>query len=522
VLDLRSPADLRKFRRIGDEVSALVRQFKGSLAAEHGVGMARTEYMPEQVGEALLGAMREIKHSFDPHNLFNPGKIIPDESFAFDTRLRLVAEDVAPAPFPGILAFAARDGSFNANLDQCNGCGGCRKETPSMCPTFLVTGDEGLSTRGRANIIRAAIENRFNHGQDPLECKELETVLNTCLSCKACVVECPSNVNLPLLKAELLHARIKRSGLSLKQRVFSGVDLLGAVGCAFPWLANQVLDSFLVRTFGLKVLGIGYHRPLPHYAKRRFDKWFKSRPKISAPAPRGRVVLWDDTFVRYHEPHVGAAAVKVLEAAGFEVSIVRGRKCCGRPAFSQGHLDRVLKLGRHNLALLENDVEQPPIIFLEPSCYTMFAEDYIELKLENASRVALRCFMFEDFIERLLGEEPDALRFKPRGGRLIIHAHCHLKSRMNPGFLKTLAERIPEREVTLLNSGCCGMAGAFGMLKNNYELSLKVAEPLMQQIRGQPFGTSVVASGTSCRQQISHLAPIRPRHMAEVLAESLI
>jgi Fe-S oxidoreductase len=234
------------------------------------------------------------------------------------------------------------------------------------------------------------------------------------------------------------------------------------------------------------------------------------------------VVLWDDTFVRYHEPHVGAAAVKVLEAAGFEVSIVRGRKCCGRPAFSQGHLDRVLKLGRHNLALLENDVEQPPIIFLEPSCYTMFAEDYIELKLENASRVALRCFMFEDFIERLLGEEPDALRFKPRGGRLIIHAHCHLKSRMNPGFLKTLAERIPEREVTLLNSGCCGMAGAFGMLKNNYELSLKVAEPLMQQIRGQPFGTSVVASGTSCRQQISHLAPIRPRHMAEVLAESLI
>jgi FAD/FMN-containing dehydrogenase/Fe-S oxidoreductase len=520
VLDLRSPDDLKKFRFLANQFSALVREFKGSLAAEHGVGIARTEFMRDQVGEALLGVMREIKSAFDPHNLLNPGKIVPDGSYTFDTCLRLDPENAAKLPLPGVLAFSARDESFLANLDQCNGCGGCRKETPSMCPTFLVTGEEGLSTRGRANIIRAALENRFDSHASPLQSRELDAVLASCLSCKACVTECPSNVNLPLLKAELLHARIRQSGLSVKQRVFSLVDVLGAVGCSFPWLANQFLDSFLVRSFGSKVLGIGYQRPLPHYTKYRFDKWFKERSKTAA-ASRGRVVLWDDTFVRYHEPHIGAAATRVLEAAGFHVTLAEGRKCCGRPSFSQGHLDRARALGRHNLALLEKDAYQAPIIFLEPSCYTMFADDYIELKLENASRVANRCFLFEDFIEQLLTEHPGALMFKSKGGKVIIHAHCHVKSRMNPDFLRKLASRLPEREVTLLNSACCGMAGAFGALESNYELSLKVAEPLMRQVRGQPFGTIVVASGTSCRHQIGHLAPLRPRHMAEVLAESL-
>lgn len=520
VLNLHSPSDLQKFRQIGSEVSALVRRFNGSLAAEHGVGIARTEFMKEQVGEALLGVMREIKISFDPHNLLNPGKIVPDGSFAFDKRLRIDPDRELRLPFQGTLAFASRDESFVANLEQCNGCGGCRKETPSMCPTFLVTGEEAMSTRGRANIIRAALEQRFDHHINPLASGELEKVLNSCLSCKACITECPSNVNMPLLKAELLHARIQQTGLSVKQRVFSAVDVLGSIGCSIPWLANRLLGSLFIRSLGSKILGIGYQRPLPRYARQRFDKWFKTRTTSPSPT-RGRVVLWDDTFVRYHEPHIGAAAVRVLECAGFRVTLADGRKCCGRPAFSQGHLDRARKLGEHNLALLSKDADEAPIIFLEPSCYTMFVDDYIELKIPNAAKVARRCFLFEDFIEQLLSEQPDALKFKERGGKVVIHAHCHLKSRMNPRFLKSLANRLPEREVTLLDTACCGMAGAFGMLEKNYELSLKVAEPLMQQVRNQPFGTTIVASGTSCRHQIAHLAPVRPRHMAELLAESL-
>ena len=214
ILDLHSAEDLRKFRHLANEVSALVSRFKGSLAGEHGVGIARTEFMAEQLGDGLMGVMREIKASFDPHNLFNPGKVVPDGRFKFDANLRLGAGNELTLPFTPVLAFAAKDGSFTRNLEQCNGCGGCRKETPTMCPTFIATGEEIMSTRGRANAIRAALELRGMSSGDPLHSAELETALSNCLSCKACTSECPSNVNMTLLKAELLNARIRRDGLS--------------------------------------------------------------------------------------------------------------------------------------------------------------------------------------------------------------------------------------------------------------------------------------------------------------------
>jgi Fe-S oxidoreductase len=323
-----------------------------------------------------------------------------------------------------------------------------------------------------------------------------------------------------LLKAELLHARIQRHGLSGRQRIFSSVDRLGAIGCALPSLANRLLDSLLARTVLSKAVGIAWQRPIPRFAKQRFDRWF-ARHRAAGSPTRGRVVLWDDTFARYYEPHIGIAATLVLEAAGFEVSLARGRRCCGRPAFSQGNLKKARELGQHNLALLNSDVGKPPILFLEPSCYSMFVEDYRELGLPGWDRIAPRCFLFERFLEDLLSREPGALHFKVRSGKVMIHPHCHVKSLMNTGFLRRLALRLPGREVTLLDSGCCGMAGAFGALQEKYELSLKVAEPLMQNIRSVPYGTAIVASGTSCRHQIGHLAPVRPRHMAELLASAL-
>ena len=520
ILDLHSAEDVKKFRQLANDVSALVLRFKGSLAGEHGVGIARTEFMAEQLGDGLQGVMRQIKASFDPNNLFNPGKIVPDGRFKIDDNLRLGAGHELKLPFTPVLAFAAKDGSFTRNLEQCNGCGGCRKETPTMCPTFIATGEEIMSTRGRANAIRAALDPRGLAGNDPLGSTELDAALSNCLSCKACTTECPSNVNMALLKAELLNARIRRNGLSWRERLISQVDLLGRIGCIMPWLANAVLGSLFVRSILSKTLGLAWQRPLPRYARQRFDRWFARRER-SQVATRGRVVLWDDTFVRYHEPHIGIAAVKVLEAAGFEVALPAGRKCCGRPAFSQGNLGEVLRLGQHNLALLNQDVDSAPILFLEPSCYSMFVEDYRELKLEGVEPVATRCFLFEQFIEELLTQEPEALKFKVKAGNMVIHAHCHTKALADPRHLLRLAERLPERNVTLLDTGCCGMAGAFGMLESKYELSLKVAEPLAQKVRGQPFGTTVVASGTSCRHQIEHLAPLRARHMAEVLADAL-
>src|SRR6266550_4579653 len=533
VLDLHSPTDLKKFRQVADQTSALVRDFRGSLSAEHGVGIARTEYMHDQLGDELLGVMREIKRAFDPKNIFNPGKIFADGRHKIDSHLRENFTRPLKVPFQPVLAFAFKDRSFIGNLEQCNGCGGCLKHADIMCPTFMATGEEVMSTRGRANIIRGALELRVN-GHDPLKSEELDAALSNCLSCKGCTPECPSNVNLTLLKAEMLYARWRRDGLPWRERIFSNVDLLGRIGCAMPALANPLLDFKPFRAFMESALGISAKRSLPHYARERFDKWFARRvdptprrvfEKESGETPllrSGTVILWDDTFVRYHEPHIGIAAVKVLEALGFEVALAKNRRCCGRPAFSLGNLDAAAKLGKHNIGLLNDGDHSSAILFLEPSCWSMFVEDYRELKIDNAETVANRCFLFEKFVDDLLAEDPDALQFEDRPATIAIHAHCHAKSIMNPAFMKRLAERLPGRKATVLDTGCCGMAGAFGALAGKYDLSVQVAAHLIDKIDNQLPGTEIIASGTSCRHQISDLTNARPKHMAELLAEALL
>jgi FAD/FMN-containing dehydrogenase/Fe-S oxidoreductase len=566
VLDMHSAADLKKFRQVADEVSALVRQFKGSLSAEHGVGIARTEYMRDQLGNQLLDVMREIKRAFDPKNIFNPGKIfaVADQtpqrgvSARIDSNLRENFTRPLDLPFQPVLAFAFKDHSFTGNLEQCNGCGGCLKQSGIMCPTFIATHDEVMSTRGRANIIRAALELRTS-GRDPLESSELDAALSNCLSCKGCTPECPSNVNLALLKAAMLHARWRRDGLPLRERILSKVDLLGKLGCLIPRLTNRLLGFKATRIAMEKTIGISAKRSLPHYANERFDKWFAKRAVAGggdpghlfaitdrgcnsaqrAPLPRrGRVILWDDTFVRYHEPHIAMAAVKVLEALGFEVSLLKNRRCCGRPAFSQGNLDGAAKLAKHNVDQLlvrrrlgeGGSSAQPttPILFLEPSCWSMFVDDYRELKIDHAEKISARCFLFEQFINDLLAQEPKALRFKERTANVLIHPHCHAKSILNPAFMARLAEHLPGTKTTVLDTACCGMAGGFGALAEKYDLSVQIAQRLLDQIDDQPqtlsgstARTEIIASGTSCRHQITDLTNLRPKHMAELLAEAL-
>ena len=233
------------------------------------------------------------------------------------------------------------------------------------------------------------------------------------------------------------------------------------------------------------------------------------------------------------------AAVKVLEALGFEVALVKNRRCCGRPAFSQGNLDSAAKLAQHNISqllatpnsvkergshgALRSQLSTAPILFLEPSCWSMFVEDYRELKVENAENIAARCFLFEKFVDDLLAKEPEALRFKheSRSRGILIHPHCHAKSIASAAFMGKLAERLPGRKATVLDTACCGMAGAFGALAEKYDLSLQVAQRLLDQIVDQPHDTEVIASGTSCRHQITDLTNIQPKHMAELLAEAL-
>ncbi|HRY68121.1 MAG TPA: FAD-linked oxidase C-terminal domain-containing protein [Phycisphaerae bacterium] len=522
-LNLHTAEDIAKYRTICDEVSALCVQFKGSLAGEHGVGITRTEYLPDHLGPELMAATRELKRLFDPKRLFNPGKIVCDGRYRLETNLRYGAGHRIDLPFTPLIGFVERDGSFVANLEQCNGCGGCRKDPVTMCPTYLATGEEVMSTRGRANIIRAALERRLGDGEVLLS-EELGITLDNCLSCKACKRECPSNVDLAHLKADLNNARHQQGGVPLLDRMIANADLLGRLNCGpqAP-IVNTVLRNPLTRWLMYKVLGFTTERPMPPYASHRFDRWFAKRRngRGHVTGSRGRVILWDDTWVRYNEPNIGQAAVKVLEAAGFEVLLPEGRKCCGRPAMSRGVLDLVQKLGRHNVAHFMGQGGDEPIIFLEPSCHSMFIDDYRNLGIPDADKVAKRCLQFESFVHALLQREPNALPLRKETLKVAIHGHCHMKALGDPKILPTLAEKIPGTSATLMDTGCCGMAGAFGMLAKKYELSRQVAQPLIDKINALPPGTKLVASGTSCRHQITHLTTAKPLHMAELLAEAL-
>jgi len=319
----------------------------------------------------------------------------------------------------------------------------------------------------------------------------------------------------------MLYARHKRDGLPLREKIFSDIDLLGRIGCTIPWLFNAIGDFAPVRRFMEKTVGISAKRSLPHYARERFDRWFAKRAKRNGTnRSRGKVILWDDTFVRYHETNIGIAATKVLEAIGFEVELMKNRKCCGRPAFSQGNLDAAAEVAQHNVSQLSTIDSQPPILFLEPSCWSMFVDDYRELQIANAEKIAERCVLFEKFVDDLLEQEPDALQFKERNANVVIHTHCHAKSLTNSAFTARLVERLPGRRATLLETGCCGMAGAFGALAEKYELSKQVAADLLRQIDNQQPDV-VIASGTSCRHQIVDLSERWPKHMAELLADAI-
>jgi len=517
ILDLHRAEDVANLRLVADQVSDLCLRFSGSLAAEHGVGLARTEYLDQHLGPDVMEANRRIKQLFDPSGVLNPGKIVGDGRYRIDQNLRLDVGSTLDLPFDESFSWVGRDDGFVANLEQCNGCGGCRKAVPTMCPTFAATGDEALSTRGRANIIRAALEGRFE-SSSAIVAPELAEVLDTCLACKACTTECPSNVDMSRLKAELRHARHRDRGIPLIDRVIAGADLLGRLGTFVPGLANAFLGWRPLRRFAQRSLGLDADAPVPPFTARRFDRWFRRRPS-ARPQTRGRVILWDDTWVRYHEPGVGRAAVEVLEAVGFEVAIAEDRVCCGRPAASRGLLDKVRRAAERNLRVLAGTSE--PIVFLEPSCWSMFKDEYLDLEITGAREVAERCVLFEDLLAEILEDDPLALPIARPVGEVAVHGHCHAKALSDARRVVDLINRLPGGSGRWLETGCCGMAGAFGMLTEHRELSHQVADPLVRAVEALPRGTALVATGTSCRHQISDLTDCRPLHLAELLAECL-
>jgi len=515
LINLKTGRGLEQVRIIAGEIFDLVLEYGGAISSEHGDGRARSPFLERVYGPILFQAFREFKHAFDPKNLMNPGNLV--DSPGLTEHLRYGPDYKTWEP-PTLLDFSGQ-GGFAAAVEMCNGVGVCRKKLEgTMCPSYMATRDEEHSTRGRANALRAVLS-----GQVPASefaGRRLYEVMDLCLECKACKAECPSNVDMAKLKYEFLAHYYRANGLPLRNRLFGRIERLNRLGSRLAPLSNWVAGSRLLRWLLERFVGIDRRRPLPPFARETFSDWFARRATPSA-ATRGEVVLFHDTFVTYNAPHIGKAAVHLLERAGYAVRLV-DRKCCGRPLISKGMLAEAKAHAAWNVERLLPYAERGvAIVGLEPSCLLTLRDEYVDLLRSDAARqVAKQSFLLEEFLERER-RKGLSLPFGANGRKALLHGHCHQKALVGTGPT-VAALRWAGFDVEETDSGCCGMAGSFGFETEHYDLSVALGNRrLVPAVKAAGPDVEVVAPGISCRQQIEHLAGRRAKHPAEVLWETL-
>ncbi|MDH5751657.1 MAG: FAD-binding protein [Deltaproteobacteria bacterium] len=526
-IDLKQPDGKEKMMSIFNEVADLVAHYGGTVAGEHGDGLARSWLIEKMYGSKLYQAFREIKSVFDPNNIMNPGKIVDAPGPMENLRWGVPVKN----PIKTFLDFN-RDGGYAFAVEMCNGNGNCRKlDQGTMCPSFQVTRQDRHSTRGRANALRGILHGSMD--SRAYSRKGLHQVMELCLECKACKTECPSKVDMAKFKYEFLHSYHRTHGVPLRSRIFARVEQASRLASALAPFSNWIINSPINRWLMARI-GITSRRKLQTFTRKRFSRWF-ARRKGPAPAvdSAGRepqeVVFFLDTFVEYNTPSLGRDTLEILEKAGCRV-IIPERKCCGRPMISKGLLDEARENARFNIAVLKPYAERGlPIVGVEPSCILAIRDDYRDLVPgPDADLVASQALTIDEFLARLCDE--GRLSFPgskaPDGGpekrEILLHGHCHQKALVGTGPTLKVLRSIPGAKVSEINSGCCGMAGSFGYESEHYEISMAIGEQrLFPAVRGAGPEATVVADGMSCRQQISHGTGHKSRHLVEVVAEAL-
>ncbi len=518
ILNLKREDDVRIMQTISQETFDLVRRYGGAWSGEHGDGLVRSYKNREFFGERLYQAFREVKGAFDPLGLMNPGKIVDSPSMTSHLRIHPGYRAALP---PTHFRFEV-DGGFDRAVEMCTGVGQCRKTLAgTMCPSYMATRDEEHSTRGRANALRAAMAGDL--GPDGFTSHRLFEVLDLCLECKACKSECPSNVDMARLKAEFLSHYYAQHGLPLGKRLLARLRNNVERGSRFPWLANFLTGNFLSRWILEKTAGMDRRRQPPRLAPETLVRWFKRRVPATMETASPQVTILADTFTNYFQPEVGRAAVKLLESLGFRVQLADAG-CCGRPLISAGQLGPAASGARELLQrLLPLSEGAEALVVLEPSCLATLADDlpdldnspgWAELKGRLSSLESLLCR--DSIFPRLqsaAGQGP---------GRLFYHGHCQQTALFGSKAAIQVLGVLRDCTVVELDSGCCGMAGAFGYEKRHYALSEKIgARRLFPAVKNLDYGDAVVASGFSCRAQIQHFAGRRAFHPAEILAASM-
>ena len=518
IINLKSESDIQKMHDIARDVRDLLMELDGAMSGEHGDGLVRSEWIESMFGPQIYQALTEVKRAFDPNNIMNPGKIIDappmTENLRFGAEYNTIKIDT-------YFDFSSQDG-FGRAIEMCNGVGACRKTlTGTMCPSFIGTREEEHSTRGRANALRSIISGALPHTEFTSE--RLQEVLDLCLGCKACKAECPSNVDMAKIKYEVLAHYHKTNGLPLHRRMFGEIGAFAPLGSMFAPFSNWAVNNGLSKWIAEKLIGVDRRRDMPTFVRPTYEQWFRRRR--SRRTSDKKVVLFPDTFMNYSEPAIGKAAVEVLEACGFEV-LFPEKRCCGRPLISEGMLDRAVENARYNIAALQGYADEGiPIIGCEPSCTSAITDDYVELiSTPEAKRVADVTCSFEEFFVQLAETNGLPLEFSTAPRDILLHGHCHQRALVGIQPTVKMLNLPAQYNVSVIDSSCCGMAGAFGYEKAHYDLSMKIGElRLFGAVREKPPGSfTLSAAGFSCRHQLEHGTGVQPKHPVEVLHESIM
>ena len=526
VVNLKTEAGVRTFESMANAVSDLVLEFGGALSGEHGDGLVRSPFMRKMFGPVLYDAFREIKRTFDPHGILNPGKIVDAPPLTANLRYGAAYRTRTPHTWFDYSAWGGMSGA----VEMCSGLGVCRKTLDgTMCPSYMATREEAHSTRGRANTLRLAIAGRLQ--ESGLGDEGVREVLDLCLECRACKAECPVGVDVARFKSEFLADYWQRHGTPLRARALGHVHALSRWASRMPSVANALIGSRSVRSLNARLLGLHPDRPLPRWAPRTLrDRWGSESRSFRLEA-EATSWLFNDTFTNYFHPEIGLAARDVLRAAGASVALA-DNICCGRPLISQGLLKEARDLAARNTRILsslvnpaEAGLHDLKIVFLEPSCLSAMREDVPALlrgeDQQQARRIADACVSFEEFIGgRAAGGHPLPLRSGP--ARVVLHGHCHQKSMGGVAAATALLAAIPGAIVADLDAGCCGMAGSFGYAREHFDVSRQIGERrLLPAARTLSQGDVLVAAGTSCRQQVADFTGVRALHPAELLQSLL-
>jgi len=520
ILNLKRAEDVSLFRAITTDVAKLTKKYGGSFSGEHGDGIVRAEFIPMMLGEENYDLLKRIKSYFDPDHIFNPGKIV--DAYPMDESLRYEIEREEPE-ISTILDFSDSEGILKAS-EKCNGSGDCRKThkaSGGMCPSYQATKNEKDTTRGRANALREVLtnsveKNRFN-------AHELVEVFDLCLSCKACASECPSNVDVATLKSEFLYQYQETNGYKFRNKLFAYNTRINALGSKMPKVTNTIYNSRPLSKVIKKISGIAPERRLPKVSNINFNKYLQSISN-QVDNKNKNVVLYIDEFTKYLDTDLGKDAIDLLCGLGYKVSLYFAES--GRTLISKGFLKQAKKLAKKNLvALFEYARQGTPVLGIEPSAILTFRDEYkrFHFEAQQVEAIASVSFLIEEFLSNeIKNGNIHKGQFTKSPAKVKIHNHCHQKALSNQKVTFDILNLPENYKVSIISSGCCGMAGSFGYEQEHYSTSMQIGElKLFPSIRKSGEDVIISANGTSCRHQIHDGTGRLAQHPVTILKNAL-